>query len=1080
MAGDEDRGDSAGDHSAATDATLAATAAIGVGDHLGRYRLLSVLGKGGFGEVFRASHEGPHGFRKQVALKRIHPNLLDEDARFLGSLINEARLGGLLRHRNIVETYEFAEDGDEWFIAMEYVRGVSFDRLIERCRSTEAELPIGLVLAIGEQICSGLHYAHNLTDDGEPLAIIHRDLKPANLMLTAEGVVKIMDFGIARAASNLYKTTSAGQSKGTPAYMSPEQVNGKPDICARSDLFSLGAILYELATATTLFAAESPVAAMFRVVEDDCSDDVARLDERLPGLAAVVGRCLAKEADERWPRARELGLALRQLKSETSGSETVEELAGAILRDDESVGLGRTQSFVPGMSPEFMQFTSRFLSTAAEPWRPFSEKPLASATPVRSAAVKEAESAASRPRPAAAGDDAATRLERPTGTQVGAPPQGAATQWRAIVIAVLVLGVVTIGWLWSRQAERRSTATPSASPPAPTPPRPPGPFVLLGKSSVPTDLTAIVTRTRDSLVLAGQDSFYLIPTGTGQPSRLPAAGIGVIGAAGAGAVWTDDGSGIARRDFASGKSQPWLAALPTLSPMPARDRASRLFMAPGGRHLAVVQARHTELYRIDGGSAKLVTKLPQPAAERVSINLSDHYLVRVIPGLSVVTNSTSDGAELSSQPFAELNLRSVAINDAGARIAVGGWFDSVMIYAIDGADPIAITRHGATNALAWLGEGPTLVIAGNSGVSLWSQARGQFAKVTDTAVEMGSLHVSARGIHALAPQRHELWSFAYRGLPEPARVSLSQRELWAVAPAPDGSMIYAGGKDGVLHTYDPADAAINHYNVHSDGITALTVAADHIASASDDKTIAVWDRARMQVTWRSRAHGFLVNQLALRGNPPALWSSSSDGTVKRWSWPSLELAASLATAELLGDSHSLQALWVGDDGERVVAGSWRSKLVVFARKNRKWHAHTHAVASRGLYRVAELGDGELLAFAGVEPAGLYLYSPARDRLATLLLPDGADTFWVMTHPRGDTIDVLGAGIIIRYTIARSGDKVSFSGRALVDTELGIIFCAAYIDDGRRIVAGNGSGELLIVDADSLDQAPVVVSGERPL
>jgi serine/threonine-protein kinase len=154
------------------------------------------------------------GFRKIVAIKRIHPHLVRDNEQFQHSLINEARVGGLLRHHNIVETYELAQDGDECFVVMEFVDGVTLDEVIAHAAATAAPLPTSLVLDMMEQVCRGLHHAHTFRDpDGEELHLVHRDLKPVNLMLAGDGVVKIMDFGIARAASNLYQTSHIPTSR---------------------------------------------------------------------------------------------------------------------------------------------------------------------------------------------------------------------------------------------------------------------------------------------------------------------------------------------------------------------------------------------------------------------------------------------------------------------------------------------------------------------------------------------------------------------------------------------------------------------------------------------------------------------------------------------------------------------------------------------------------------------------------------------------------------------------------------------------------------------------------------------------
>ena len=174
----------------------------------GKYDLAEVLGEGGMARVYRAVRAGPMGFRKEVALKQILPHVAREE-KLLRALINEARLGGHLRHRNVVEVYEFDHVEDTYYIAMEFVQGLTLDEVLHRT-PPPGRLPPRIVLQIALQVCAGLEYAHGATDeDGRPMHLVHRDLKPANLMLERDGVVKIMDFGIARAETNLFKTSTA-------------------------------------------------------------------------------------------------------------------------------------------------------------------------------------------------------------------------------------------------------------------------------------------------------------------------------------------------------------------------------------------------------------------------------------------------------------------------------------------------------------------------------------------------------------------------------------------------------------------------------------------------------------------------------------------------------------------------------------------------------------------------------------------------------------------------------------------------------------------------------------------------------
>ncbi len=278
---------------------------------LGRYELLEVLGEGGMARVFRAVRSGPMGFRKEVALKQILPHVAKQEA-MLRALINEARLGGFLRHRNIVEVYEFDQADDIYYLAMEFVQGYTLDEILART-AARGFLPPGVVLQIAVQICEGLHYAHEADDDaGRAMHLVHRDLKPSNVILDRRGVAKLMDFGIARSEVNLFRTTTADVTKGTPVYMSPEQVKGG-DLDRRSDLFSLASVIVEMVTGEVAFSGTQLYQVLQKVANADTDAQIEAVAARFPPLAPVLQRAFALSPDDRFDDAAQMGAALAAL-----------------------------------------------------------------------------------------------------------------------------------------------------------------------------------------------------------------------------------------------------------------------------------------------------------------------------------------------------------------------------------------------------------------------------------------------------------------------------------------------------------------------------------------------------------------------------------------------------------------------------------------------------------------------------------------------------------------------------------------------------------------------------------------------
>ncbi|WDT79866.1 MAG: serine/threonine-protein kinase [Candidatus Manganitrophus sp.] len=218
----------------------------------GKYLLLDKIGTGGMAELFLAKQTGLSGFEKSVAIKRILPHLT-QGSEFIAMFINEAKLAALLTHQNIVQIYDLGNVDQCHYIAMEYIMGKDLRTVINHGKSKNIPLSIGDALLIVSKICSALDYAHRKKDlNGNDLHLVHRDISPQNILVSYEGEVKLVDFGIAKAAMG-GQETKTGVLKGKLAYMSPEQAWGKP-VDGRTDLFALGIVLYEAVTGERLFS----------------------------------------------------------------------------------------------------------------------------------------------------------------------------------------------------------------------------------------------------------------------------------------------------------------------------------------------------------------------------------------------------------------------------------------------------------------------------------------------------------------------------------------------------------------------------------------------------------------------------------------------------------------------------------------------------------------------------------------------------------------------------------------------------------------------------------------------------------
>jgi serine/threonine-protein kinase len=273
---------------------------------VGRYQLLEPLGAGGMAEVFKARTIGPGGFERQVVIKRIHPTH-GTDPEFAEMFVEEARILGLLHHPNVVQIYDLGEDGGALYLALEYVDGPSVSRVLRALRGANRTMPPAIAAYIAREVCRALDYVHSLADAaGEPLRIVHRDVTPSNIILSSTGGLKLLDFGVAKSKRSA-ELTRAGTVKGKPAYLSPEQVQGKKKIDGRVDLFALGIVLHEMLSLDHLFAGDGDLVTLKKVLEMSIPTLSAKRPDVPPPLEAIVMKALERNRNRRYRSAAAMG-----------------------------------------------------------------------------------------------------------------------------------------------------------------------------------------------------------------------------------------------------------------------------------------------------------------------------------------------------------------------------------------------------------------------------------------------------------------------------------------------------------------------------------------------------------------------------------------------------------------------------------------------------------------------------------------------------------------------------------------------------------------------------------------------------
>jgi eukaryotic-like serine/threonine-protein kinase len=315
---------------------------------LGRYRVVDEIGVGGMASVHLARMDGPGGFQKWVAIKRIHPHLVEDD-QFVDMFLDEARIAAGINHANVAQVFDLGKDDNTYWIAMEYLHGEPLREIMRRAEERRVRISPELASRICSDGAEGLHAAHELRGkNGQLLGLVHRDVTPHNLFLTYEGYTKVVDFGIAKVADRL-SSTRAGTLKGKLAYMSPEQVRGA-EVDRTTDIFALGVVLWELTTNQRLFRMDTDLDTLEKVQACVVPPPSSIVADYPMELESVVMKALAKRKQDRFQTAREFSRALQNF----------------LMRRGSFVGPEEVAAFVRQVFADRIQKREAHLAWAAE------------------------------------------------------------------------------------------------------------------------------------------------------------------------------------------------------------------------------------------------------------------------------------------------------------------------------------------------------------------------------------------------------------------------------------------------------------------------------------------------------------------------------------------------------------------------------------------------------------------------------------------------------------------------------------------------------------------------------------------
>jgi serine/threonine-protein kinase len=316
---------------------------------LGRFLVVDEIGRGGMASVHLGRMDGPGGFQRWVAIKRIHPHLARNE-QFVDMFLDEARTAAGISHANVAQVFELGKDDDSYWLAMEYLHGEPLREVLRRAEVLRWRLHPALAARICADAAAGLHAAHELRrKDGSPLGVVHRDVSPHNLFITYDGHTKVVDFGIAKGADRLSMETGAGILKGKLAYLSPEQASGGV-VDRTTDVFALGIVLWEMTTGRRLFRSDTDLETLMKVMDGVVPRPSTIVPGYPPELEACVMKALARSKPDRYPTARDFARGLEQY----------------LVRSGQLVGVEEVAQLLRGLFADRIETRAAHLAWAAE------------------------------------------------------------------------------------------------------------------------------------------------------------------------------------------------------------------------------------------------------------------------------------------------------------------------------------------------------------------------------------------------------------------------------------------------------------------------------------------------------------------------------------------------------------------------------------------------------------------------------------------------------------------------------------------------------------------------------------------
>jgi len=417
---------------------------------------------------------------------------------------------------------------------------------------------------------------------------------------------------------------------------------------------------------------------------------------------------------------------------------------------------------------------------------------------------------------------------------------------------------------------------------------------------------------------------------------------------------------------------------------------------------------------------------------------------------------------------------SLAIDDLTTSFLVAGWFDEIFLYNINKPQPqIIVSTHTKKGRPVLFPDHATYALGGEENLTIANHQTGLKLTHKRSGSQLEPIEYGAEGLLVMDRTRRSLLQFHYQNCKIDEQIPVSNSQIWATAATPDGRFVFTGGADGSLQRYDRKGNRIDSLSGHTQGVTAILPVSsigqfrpNWIVSASDDKSLILWDHSTQSILKQTKAHAFLVNDLFWEEGSQMLWSASSDQFIKGWSLPDLEEQSSFKAGK---DSNA--DLWIDSIKGRALVGKWGGDWLALEKREEEWVTIRRVeTGCRGIYKLIELEELGLVLMMGLNPDTIWLYDTSRDLAWPLKTPDLE--YSCATAVGVDTIALGGWGLAI-YKFKRDGDRIHYQTLVQLNSNFGLLTGAAFSPEDQSLAFGNYRGKLIIVKMEPNSDAPLL-------